>query len=113
MTYEMGGTILSKTGKEKDLGVTMNANMKVSEQCRIAASKGNQVIGMIRRNISYKEKSLIVPLYKAIVRPHLEYRILQACSPYLRKDIDMLEKIQRRATKLIPELRSYIIMKND
>ena len=53
MTYEMGGTILSTTVKEKDLGVTMNANMKVSEQCRIAASKGNQVLGMIRRNISY------------------------------------------------------------
>ena len=70
---EMGGTILSKTVKEKDLGVTMNANMKVSEQCGIAASKGNQVLGMIRRNITYKEKSLIVPLYKAIVRPHLEY----------------------------------------
>ena len=53
MNYEMGGTILSKTVKEKDLGVTMNANMKVSEQCRIAASKGNQVLGMIRRNITY------------------------------------------------------------
>ena len=50
--YEMGVTILSKTVKEKDLGVTMNANMKVSEQCRIAASKGNQVLGMIRRNIT-------------------------------------------------------------
>ena len=48
MDYEMGGTILSKNVKEKDLGVTINANMKVSEQCRIAASKGNQVIGMIR-----------------------------------------------------------------
>ena len=46
---------------------------------------------MIRRNITYTENSLIVPLYKAIVRPHLEYRI-QACSPYLRKDIDMFEK---------------------
>ena len=99
-----GGTILSKTVKEKDLGVTMNANMKVSEQCRIAASKGNQVLGMIRRNIKYKENRLIIPLYKAIVRPHLEYCI-QAWSPYLRKDIDMLEKIQRRATKLIPGLR--------
>ena len=71
MNYEMGGTILSKTVKEKDLGVTMNANMKVSEQCRIAASRGNQVLGMIRRNITYREKSLIIPLYKAIVRPHL------------------------------------------
>ena len=102
--YEMGGTILSKTVKEKDLGVSMNSNMKVSEQCRIAASKGNQVLGMIRRNITYKEKNLIVPLCKAIVRPHLEYCI-QAWSPYLRKDIDMLETIQRRATKLIPGLR--------
>ena len=104
MNYEMGGTILSKTVKEKDLGVTMNANMKVPEQCRIAASMGNQVLGMIRRNITYKEKSLIIPLYKAIVRPHFEYCI-QAWSPYLRKDIDMLEQIQRRATKLIPGLR--------
>ena len=44
MNYEMGGTILTKTVKEKDLGVSMNANMKVSEQCRIAASKGNQIL---------------------------------------------------------------------
>ena len=48
MNYDMGGTILSKTVKEKDLGITMNANMKVSEQCRIAASKGNQVLGQRR-----------------------------------------------------------------
>ena len=73
----MGGSILSKTVKEKDLGVSMNANMKVSEQCRI----GNQILGMIRRNITYKENSLIVPLYKAIVRPHLDYCI-QAWNPH-------------------------------
>ena len=77
--------------KEKYLGVTINANMKVSEQCRIAASKCNQVLGMIRRNITYKAKCLIIPLYKAIVRPHLEYSI-QAWNPYLRKDIHMLAK---------------------
>ena len=104
VNYGMGGTILSKTVMEKGLGVTMNANMKVPEQCRIAASKGNQVLGMIRRNITYKEKSLIVPLYKAIVRPHLEYCI-QAWRSCLRKDIDMLQNIQRRAPKLIPGLR--------
>ena len=49
MNYEMGGTILSKTVKEKDLLLTMNADTKASEQCRIAASKVNQVLGMIRR----------------------------------------------------------------
>ena len=79
--------------KEKDflIGVSMNANMKVSEQCRIAASKGNQVLGRISRNITYKENNLIVPLYKAIVRSHLEYCI-QAWSPYLRKYFICLKK---------------------
>ena len=52
MNYEMGGTVLSKTAKENYLGITMNTYMKVSEQCRVAASNGNQVIGMIRRNIT-------------------------------------------------------------
>ncbi len=89
INYEMGGTILSETVKEKDLGVTINANMKVSEQCRIAASKGNWVLRMIQRNITYQDKSFIVLLYKAIVRNHLEYCIK---SPYHRKYIDMLEK---------------------
>ena len=54
--YEMGGTILCKTVQENDLGVKINANMKVSEQCRFAASKGNHMLGMIRRNITYKGK---------------------------------------------------------
>ena len=104
VNYKMGDTVLGTTVKEKDLGVTISADMKVSEQCGIAASKGNQILGLIRRNITYKGKKLIIPLYKAIVRPHLEYCI-QAWRPYRKKDIDTLECIQRRATKMIPELR--------
>ena len=104
VNYKMGDTALGTTVKEKDLGVTISADMKVSEQCGIAASKGNQILGLIRRNITYKGKKLIIPLYKAIVRPHLEYCI-QAWRPYRKKDIDTLERIQRRATKMIPELR--------
>ena len=61
-----------------------SADMKVSGQCGIAASKGNQILGLIRRTIMYKEKHLIVPLYKAIDRPHLEYCI-QAWRPYHKK----------------------------
>ena len=102
--YKMGGALLGRTTQEKVLGVTFSADMKVSEQCGIAASKGNQILGLIRRTIMYKEKQLIVPLYKAIVRPHLEYCI-QAWRPYRKKDIEKLERIQRRATKIIPELR--------
>ena len=102
--YEMHNTVLLKTSKEKDLGVTISADWKVSEQCGIAARKGNQLLGMIKRNITYREKNLIIPLYKSIVRPHLEYCI-QAWRPHLKKDIDKLERVQRRATKLIPDLR--------
>ena len=75
LEYKMGGAVIGRTTQEKDLGVTFSADMKVSEQCGIAASKGNQILGLIRRTIMYKEKHLIVPLYKAIVRPHLEYCI--------------------------------------
>ena len=85
--------------------MTISADWKVSEQCGIAARKGNQLLGMIKINITYyREKNLIIPLYKSIVRPHLEYCI-QAWRPHLKKYIDKLERVQRRATKLIPELR--------
>ena len=99
----MNGVHLSLVGSiplnEKDLGLTISADMKVSEQCGIAAAKGNQILGLIRRTIVYKEKELIIPLYKTIIRPYLEYCI-QAWRPYRKKDIDMLERVQRRATKM-------------
>ena len=71
VNYKMGHTVLGTTVKEKNLGVT-SADMHVSEQCGIAASKGNQIIGLIRRYIIYKGTNLILPLHKAIVRPQLE-----------------------------------------
>ena len=70
--YTMGGTVRNTTLKEKYLGLTISADMKVSEQCGIAAAKGNQILGLIRRE-------LIIQLYKTIVRPHLEYCIEYIC----------------------------------
>ena len=90
--YKMGDAILGRTTQEKDLGVTFTADLKVSEQCGIAASKGNKILGLIRRTIMYKEEQLVVPLYKAIVKPHLEY-CFQAWRPYGKKDINKLERI--------------------
>ena len=58
--YKIGDAVLGRTTQEKDLGVTFSYDMKVSEQCRIAASKENQVLGLIRRTIMYKEKQLTV-----------------------------------------------------
>ena len=57
VNYTMRVAVLCTTVIEKDLGVTISADMKVSEQCGIAASKGNQIVGLIRRNITYNEKS--------------------------------------------------------
>ena len=79
--YKTGDALLGRTTQQNDLGVTFNADMKVSEQCGIAASKEDQILWLIRRTITYKEKQLTVPMYKAIVIPHLEYCI-QAWRPY-------------------------------
>ena len=104
VNYKLGDTVLGATVKEKYLGITISDDMKVSEQCGIAASQSNQILGLIKRNITYKEKKLIIPLYKEIVMPPVEFWV-RAWRPYRKKDIDMLERIQRRATKIILELR--------
>ena len=78
--------------------------MNVSEQCGIAASNGNQNIGLIRVNVPYKDKKQIIHVYKVIVSPHLAYCI-QGWRPYRKKDIYTLQRVQRSATKIIPELR--------
>ena len=83
--------------------LTISADMKASEQYGIAAVNGNQILGLIRGNIVHKAQDLI--MYKTIVRPHLEYCI-QAWRPYRKKDIDMLEGVQRRATKMMQKFRN-------
>ena len=66
--YTMSATVLNTTVKKKDLGLPISADMKVSVQCVIAAAKGNQMFGLIRRIIVYKETELILPLYKIKLR---------------------------------------------
>ena len=99
----MGDAVLGRTTQEKDLGVTFSADMKVSEQCGIAASKGNKIIGLIRRTIIYKEKQVFVTMHKAIY--HIWNIVFKHDGRIVKKDIDKVERMQRRATKSIPELR--------
>ena len=103
--YKLGENIIKTSTKERDLGVIIDKTGKASEQCIMAVKKANAVLGMIKRNINFKSKDVIVRLYKALVRPKLEYCV-QAWCPYLCKDKDMIERVQRRATKLIEGYRN-------
>jgi ribonuclease P/MRP protein subunit RPP40 len=89
---------------EKDVGIYISDDLKWSKQVRSAACKANNILSVIDKTFTYKDKNLIRMLYCTYVRPHLEFAI-QAWCPYFMKDIDELEKIQHRATKLKPELR--------
>ena len=98
--YEMGGKVLKVSEEERDLGVIMHKSAKPSRQCAEAAKKANSTLGMIKRTIVTRDKETILRLYKSLVRPQLEYCI-QVWNPYLKQDIEKLERVQRRATKLI------------
>jgi hypothetical protein len=98
--YEIQGKELGEIVEEKDLGVYFDNTWKAGANCFKAAKKGNKILGMIKRTFECRSKSVIVNLYKSLVRPHLEYCI-QAWRPHYKKDIDVLEKVQRRATRMI------------
>ena len=79
-------------------------DLKFKKQCLNAAKAANKILGMIKRTFTCKSEEIILQLYKSWVRPRLEYCI-QAWCPHLRKDIDLLVKVQRRATWLIYSLQ--------
>ncbi|XP_070555062.1 uncharacterized protein [Ptychodera flava] len=101
--YTMNNIALTPVEEEKDLGVLIHNSMKTSKHCAEAVKKANRALGFIKRNIKYKTKFNIIRLYKSLVRPHIEYAV-QFWNPHYIKDITLVEKVQRRATKLIPEL---------
>ena len=98
--YSLMGTVLNVTKEEKDLGVTFNESFSPSINCIKVSKASNIVIGLIKRNINNRSKEGMLILYKTLVRPLLDYCV-QVWKPYLRKDINVLEKIQKRYTKMI------------
>ena len=100
-SYQMSQHILESSTEEKDLGVIISDNLKSAANCRAAYVKANRVLGMIRRTITYKSDQILLPLYKTLVRPLVEY-CTPAWSPHYSKDKLMIERIQHRFTRMIP-----------
>ena len=74
--------------------------MDMNQQCAQTAQKANHTLGCIKRSMASRSKEVILPLYSVLLRPHLEY-CMQMWSPQYRRDTDLLECVQSRATKMI------------
>ncbi len=88
---------------QKDLGIVNSSNLKITKHCIEVEKKCHRLLGYIKRQFQFRNKKIVVSLYNLLVLPDLQYCI-QFWSPSLIKDINRLEKIQARVTKLIPEI---------
>ena len=102
--YTMNGIVLTEAQQEKDLGVWVDSSLKPGLQCEVAAKSANQTLGIIAKSFHYRTKRTLVPLYKALVRPKMEFAAA-AWNPWLEKDVETLEKVQRRMIRMLSNVR--------
>ena len=104
LEYSMNGEQLAAVEEEKDLGVWTQSNMKPSLQLAKAAQAANVALGMLLKSFHYRSKNTLVPLYKTFVRSRMEYAVA-VWSPWLERDVDALEKVQRRLIRALSDVR--------
>ena len=98
--YRLGDEGMEHSPTENSLGILVDGKLDIRQQCALTAQKVNCILSCIKRSVASRAGEVILPLGSVLVRPHLEYCV-QMWSPQYRRDMDLLEHIQRRATKMI------------
>ena len=103
-SYFLNELEIKSTQEEKDLGVTFDPKLTFDVHIQQCINKANRLIGIIRRAFDYLDRDSFLLIYKSLVRPHLEYPNV-IWSPHLKRQSLAVERVQRRATKIILDVR--------